>query len=607
MGTMWRDVAYSTTMLLRQLRYNLLEENLVDQDGFMDAKDIAAKLRAYENYRNVTEEDVCESVERSVTQLKNPRLELKEKKVRVTSGQCKEYSSIYKASIPFASEVPPGPVFHGTLKRFERNIRSQGLLPGQRLFVHCNIEAEAAARHALKRLRKDAVRTGHVLVPDSEIIVVEVVMNEVMFCPDTYQKKLWLAPIIPVGCIKSISPPGKFLRRSELAVREWEKDPLKFVTPAMACPAPGRTAWRLRDETESRSANFDVSLSHPSVPRDVPRPARASVDAEIQLVHSSAASPICAEPPVRQEVWSFNSSCRCQDCLAVREQRSGQSQILNSVAQQLAPGGSTVSPIVSQPITLIRPPAPPPSVPVAGVPSGSAPLQFGQKFTSNVDARPAPLASSSAAVPVSRDPDGSAAVSPQGPTVASPPESGPGPAAQSVVKKKGQRGTSTRSAASQEKRQKNWDQICARSLKERSKKQALDAAGTATTTYNFFGPANFGIPSQLVPPPPLFHPMMLPMHQLMMPYDPSAFFVPAGQFLSGSSAAFMPGDDASLMSAGNAGCGYRVLSAAGCDGSSSTSSSVPSSVSSSSSSTSAVSSGVSSSSATSGVVTGGCQ
>ena len=202
----WQAV-FATVMVLRQLKYNLMENILVDKEGWMNVADMAETLNTYEGF-SLTEADLKRAITDEINN-GNPRLELNGGAVRVTSGQCSRYNEIYGDILPFPKRQAPLALYHGTLKRFQRSIISNGLWPGKRLFVHCTIDKQAAADHALKRAQREATRSwGRFSLDD--VIVVEIHSKRDFYCPKEYNGKLFLVRSTLPNELFAIHPGWRF-------------------------------------------------------------------------------------------------------------------------------------------------------------------------------------------------------------------------------------------------------------------------------------------------------------------------------------------------------------------------------------------------------------
>ena len=214
-------------------------------------KKMAETLNRYEGF-NLTETELQRAITEEIHN-GNPRLELNEGAVRVTSGQSSQYN-VYKDNIPFPKRQAPVALYHGTLKRFQGSIISNGLWPGKRLFVHCTTDKQAAADHALQRAQREATRSWSQFSIE-DIIVVEIHSKRDFYCPKQYNGKLFLVRSTLPNELGGIYPGWRFFFffSAPSRVRKFEDEmPPERATGAAPPPTSASTNDRRRDPAEQQ-------------------------------------------------------------------------------------------------------------------------------------------------------------------------------------------------------------------------------------------------------------------------------------------------------------------------------------------------------------------
>jgi putative RNA 2'-phosphotransferase len=125
----------------------------LDPEGWVDVDELIAGLRTTPDWADVEVDDLVEMLATSTRR----RHQLEGGRIRALYGH-----SVAEGPALVAAE-PPDVLYHGTAAASLPSIRSQGLLPGPRRFVHLSTTFDLAARIGS---RKDA-RTVIVLTVDA--------------------------------------------------------------------------------------------------------------------------------------------------------------------------------------------------------------------------------------------------------------------------------------------------------------------------------------------------------------------------------------------------------------------------------------------------------
>lgn len=123
-----KDVSYA-------LRHAPWEYELeMDEEGWVGLAQLVDALRLEEKWRDVEEEDLGKMLRES-----------EKKRFEITDGRIRAY---YGHSFPMRirreAKRPPDVLYHGTARRFLESIRTKGLLPNGRQYVHLSEDVETA-------------------------------------------------------------------------------------------------------------------------------------------------------------------------------------------------------------------------------------------------------------------------------------------------------------------------------------------------------------------------------------------------------------------------------------------------------------------------------
>lgn len=141
-STNWRSRLLSSVLRHHPERFGLS----LDPAGWVEVSELLAALAAHGRPLNRSELD------RIVSTSDKQRFEVHGGRIRAAQGH----------SIPIDLGLPPltpPPVlYHGTVERFLAGIRSRGLEPGSRQFVHLSVDEQTAAEVGARRGRPVVLR-----------------------------------------------------------------------------------------------------------------------------------------------------------------------------------------------------------------------------------------------------------------------------------------------------------------------------------------------------------------------------------------------------------------------------------------------------------------
>lgn len=134
--------------LVYVLRHRPKELGLtLEQNGFVEIEVLLKGLRELRGYSWVEEQTIREVV---AGQRDKKRLQIEGGKIRACYG----HSAAVIDKINYTVTTPPDELYHGTVAHNLDSIRSQGLLPGRRRYVHLSDSIKQAqkvgARHGKK-------------------------------------------------------------------------------------------------------------------------------------------------------------------------------------------------------------------------------------------------------------------------------------------------------------------------------------------------------------------------------------------------------------------------------------------------------------------------
>lgn len=105
----------------------------LDKEGWCSLTDLIQALRSH-GYESVSIDDI----EYILTHSDKKRYEIEEDRIRAYYGHS------FAQKLSCVAKEPPEFLYHGTARRFEASIRTQGLLPQQRQYVHLSSKKETA-------------------------------------------------------------------------------------------------------------------------------------------------------------------------------------------------------------------------------------------------------------------------------------------------------------------------------------------------------------------------------------------------------------------------------------------------------------------------------
>ena len=113
----------------------------MDEEGWVDIEQLLNALNIKDKFKNITQNDLVTMIDKS----DKKRHEIKNNKIR----------AFYGHSIPMrivkTKQIPPDKLYHGTTKRFLESIKTNGLLPMSRQYVHLSADIDTATKVGLRR------------------------------------------------------------------------------------------------------------------------------------------------------------------------------------------------------------------------------------------------------------------------------------------------------------------------------------------------------------------------------------------------------------------------------------------------------------------------
>ena len=153
----------------------------MNEEGWVDINQLLNALNANDNFKNVTQNDLAIMIDKS----DKKRHEIKNNKIR----------AFYGHSIPMRiikeKQAPPDKLYHGTAKRFLESIKTNGLLPMSRQYVHLSADIDTATKVGLRRDNNPCIL---------EIDAKKAYDDGVIFYHGN--EKVWLADNIPACYIR---------------------------------------------------------------------------------------------------------------------------------------------------------------------------------------------------------------------------------------------------------------------------------------------------------------------------------------------------------------------------------------------------------------------
>ena len=155
----------------------------MDEEGWVLVGQLVAALRKREKWAHISESDLQQMLDLSIKK----RFEMRGGRIR----------AFYGHSIPMKIEkeaaVPPDILYHGTARRFLATIRAQGLVPGERQYVHLSQDVETAENVGKRHDARPAI-----LVIDAR----QAWEDGVEFYHGN--EKVWLAEHVPARYIREL-------------------------------------------------------------------------------------------------------------------------------------------------------------------------------------------------------------------------------------------------------------------------------------------------------------------------------------------------------------------------------------------------------------------
>lgn len=166
------------------LRHNPDKYNLtLDNDGWVSINCLISSLSKKREFADLQKSDIAEMISVSLKK----RHEIVGDNIRAIYGHSLEQK------INRVSSKPPSVLYHGTAKKFIRNIFIEGLISKERQYVHLSDDIETATVVGKRR--------------DSQPVILKVNANQahndgiLFYFAD---KKIWLADSIPVKYLEII-------------------------------------------------------------------------------------------------------------------------------------------------------------------------------------------------------------------------------------------------------------------------------------------------------------------------------------------------------------------------------------------------------------------
>src|SRR5690242_11033301 len=165
------------------LRHNPAEFGLtLDAEGWVTVEDLLAALRKRSSKWNSLRVD---DLTRMIAQSEKQRFDMRDGKIRAFYGHSVELKMQHE------SAVPPALLYHGTTPQAAKIIRSEGLKPMERQYVHLSADEETARQVALRRTQHPVILHIDTLAASQQGIVFYLGND-----------KVWLADHIPSTFIR---------------------------------------------------------------------------------------------------------------------------------------------------------------------------------------------------------------------------------------------------------------------------------------------------------------------------------------------------------------------------------------------------------------------
>ncbi len=113
----------------------------LDDEGWVAVEDLLKALRQRQVWQNVREEDFVAIIEQSDKR----RYEMRDGMIRAY------YGHTVSQKIALEPATPPAILFHGTTRKAAKAIKTEGLKPMKRQYVHLATEEETAQQVGLRR------------------------------------------------------------------------------------------------------------------------------------------------------------------------------------------------------------------------------------------------------------------------------------------------------------------------------------------------------------------------------------------------------------------------------------------------------------------------
>ena len=128
----FEDLSKEVSYALRHVPWEYELE--MDEEGWIPLKQLLDSLRRSVKWEKVCEDDLCEMIKNS----EKKRHEIKEGKIRAFYGHS------IPGKISKEERTPSQILYHGTARRFLQSIKTDGLLPQSRQYVHLSQDIETA-------------------------------------------------------------------------------------------------------------------------------------------------------------------------------------------------------------------------------------------------------------------------------------------------------------------------------------------------------------------------------------------------------------------------------------------------------------------------------
>lgn len=167
------------------LRHNPAEFGLtLDVEGWVSIDDLLAALRKRSSKWDSLRVD---DLTRMLAQSEKQRFEMRDGKIRAFYGHSVELKMQHEPA------MPPAFLYHGTTPQAAKLIRSEGLKPMQRQYVHLSADEETARQVALRRTQRPVILHIDALAASQQGIVFYLGND-----------KVWLADHIPPTFIRFV-------------------------------------------------------------------------------------------------------------------------------------------------------------------------------------------------------------------------------------------------------------------------------------------------------------------------------------------------------------------------------------------------------------------